>query len=328
MIRRRNLIAMLGGAAAGLPIARMRAADKRVLIGFLSNGNETGNPVYKWFLDGMREAGHAEGKDIDIISRFSGNGHDERLPALAAEIVQMKPDVILATSMGPAIAAEHATRSIPIVVGIMEDPVGLGVAASEARPGGNVTGMLEAPPGLPGKQLELALDILPGATSIGLLSDAGENVTDTVQRREIDDAAEVRGIKVVAGEVHGEPDIEDAFSSLVRRRVQAVIVLRNTMFFRNSRRIADLAVAARIASIWGWPDPVKAGGLVGYGVDLSASFRRTAYFVDRILKGTPPGDLPIEFPKTLVMAVNLKTAAALGLTIPPSVLVRADEVIK
>jgi putative ABC transport system substrate-binding protein len=210
----------------------------------------------------------------------------------------------------------------------MEDPVGLGLAASEARPGGNVTGMLEAPPGLPGKQLELALDILPGATSIGLLSDASENVTDTMQQREIEAAAEARGIKVAVGEAHGEADIEDAFSSLVRRRVQAVIVLRNTLFFRNSRRIADLALAARLASVWGWPDPVAAGGLVGYGVDLSASFRRTAYFVDRILKGTPPGDLPIEFPRTLVMAVNLKTAAALGLTIPPSVLVRADKVIE
>jgi putative tryptophan/tyrosine transport system substrate-binding protein len=319
---------MIGGAACALTdVAHAHAAGNRALIAFLSNGPEAGNWVLAAFLDGLRDFGHFQGQDFDIVARFSGVGQNERLPALAEELVRMKPDLILATAVPCALAAVKATRSIPIVVGILWNPVGFGLAASEARPGGNVTGILEAPPGLSGKELELALEILPSATKVGLLADGGE-VTTAMQQSEITAAAAARGIKISTADAHTEADIEKAFSSLVREQVQGVIVLRGTMFFTNSGRIADLAAAAHLPSVWGWPDSVATGGLVGYGVDLPASIRRTGYFVDRIMKGTLAGDLPIEFPKTMVMAVNLKTAAALGLTIPPSVLVRADKVIE
>jgi len=325
---RRYVITMLGGVALAVTgVARARAAGRRTLIAFLSNGPEVHNWVLAAFLDGMREFGHVEGQDFDVVPRFSGAGRDERLPALAEELVRMKPDLILATATPCAVAAKEAAPSIPIVVGILGNPVGLGLAKSEARPAGNVTGMLEAPPGLAAKQLEIALDIIPGATTIALLVNSGENM-NSPQQQEITAAAAGRGIKIVTAEARGAADLEAAFASLVREHAQAVIVLRGTLFFTVSSRVAELAVAARLPSVWGWPDPIANGGLVGYGVDLPASIRRTAFFVDKIMKGTSAGDLPIEFPKTLVMAVNLKTAAQIGLTIPPSLLVRADKVIE
>jgi putative ABC transport system substrate-binding protein len=330
MIQRRDFLAILGGAAVGTlsaPFPSGAVARNRPLIGFLSNGDEAGNGPLGWFLDGMSKLGYVRGKGFDIVARFSGVGADDRLPELAKELVLLQPDLIFATSAPVAVAAKRATSSIPIVVGTMFDPIGLGLVTSEARPGGNVTGMLEAPAGLPSKELQLAMEVAPDATTIGYLN-YSDIASELAERHEIEAAAAARSRRIVVATSHSSADLQDAIRSLADQSARVVIVGRSTLFFINGGRIAELATAARLASIFCWPQPVASGGLVGYGVDIAASFRHTAMFVDKIFKGAKPADLPVEFPTTLVMAINLKTAKTLGLTVPQSLLVAADQVIQ
>jgi putative ABC transport system substrate-binding protein len=278
------------------------------------------------FLQGMRDLGYVEGRNLDIVYRFS-EGYQDRLPALAEELVQLKPNAILASAVVAAVAARKATASIPIVCPALADAVHLGLVASEARPGGNVTGIEPYVAGLPAKQMELAREIVPGASTVGVLT----NIKDPKappQVQELEATARALEVKVVSADANRPEDLDNALQALASARVDVVIVLQTSMLISENARIAESALAKRLATVYGYREHVAAGGLISYGVDLRWCFQRGAYFVDKILHGTAPGDLPVEFPTKVVLSVNLKTAKALGLAVPPSLLARADEVIE
>jgi putative tryptophan/tyrosine transport system substrate-binding protein len=235
------------------------------LVGYLSNSDPPlgpASPGIAWFLDGMSRLGYVEGQNYARISRYSGAGHQERLPALAEELVEQKPDVIFATATGCVVAAKHATSVIPIVGAHMIDPVGFGLAASEARPGGNVTGMLEEPRGFANKQLEFALEVVPGAASVGLLHHV-TNPGGAHDRTELQKSAAARGLKCVVGEVHSDNDLDEAIAGMVRQGIDALIVISSTLFFLKKDRIAALALAARLPTFFGFREAAEAGALVG-----------------------------------------------------------------
>jgi putative ABC transport system substrate-binding protein len=277
------------------------------------------------FVNGLRDQGYIEGRDFDFARRFA-DGFLDRLPALAKELVELKPDVVLAPATPPALALRAATGSIPIVCPLLENPVGLGLVASENRPGGNVTGLLRYVNGLSGKHVELAQELIPGIARVGLLA----NITspDPAPRRDAETAGSNLSIKIVPAEVRTPADLDAAFPALVREQAQAIIVLHNPLFFSERRRIVTLAAAARLPTIWTAREFVEDGGVLSYGSDEADSFRRAAVYVARILKGAKAGDLPVELPVKFELLVNLKTAKVLGLTVPPTLLTRADEVIE
>src|SRR5215469_15906018 len=255
-----------------------------------------------------------------FLYRFA-EGHLDRFPVLAAEFVGLSPDVILATVTPAAVATKLLTTSIPIVCPLLADAINLGLIASEARPGGNVTGVSFRTQGLTSKQVELALQMIPGVVKLGYLVNVASGVI--IDREELESTCKTLGIKTVPAEVRSPNDLDAAFQSLANDRVQAVIVLVDGMLFSERKRIASLAAAARLPAIYGFRDHVDAGGLVSYGVNLSENFHRAAAYVNKILKGAKPGDLPVEFPTKLESLVNNQAAKALGLNVPPSVLVRA-----
>jgi putative tryptophan/tyrosine transport system substrate-binding protein len=278
------------------------------------------------FLSGMRELGYVEGQDFEMLERFAESDAD-RMPQLALELVQLKPDVILAASSTQAVALKKATDTIPIVVGAVVDPIEQGLIKSYARPGENVTGIMPYVAGLPAKQLELARELVPGATRIGLLDD----VTDLKaipEGREIKAAGEKLEINIIPAEVRTAADIGRAYETFSTGRAEIVVVEHSAMLLNASSVIAEAAAAKKLPTLYGYHEHVEAGGLVSYGVNLDWCFHRAAYYVDRILKGTKPADLPVEFPTTLELWINQKTAKALGLKIPPTLLVRADKIIE
>jgi putative tryptophan/tyrosine transport system substrate-binding protein len=326
-IRRREVITLLGGAAAWPLAARAQTLTKRPLIAWLSGGARTSSWVFvEAFLQGMREHGYVEEREFDIVYRFA-DGYIERLPSLAEELIRLNPAVILAPASGPAVAAKKATATIPIVTPALADAVHLGLIASESRPGGNVTGITPYVAGLPAKQMELAREVVPGAARIGVLANLSDPKAPP-QSQELEAAGRELGVNVVAEDVPTPNDLDGAFQALARQRVDVLIVLQTSMLVSERRKIAALAATARLPAIYGYREHVDDGGLVSYGVDLRACFRRGAYYVYKILKGVQPRDLPIEFPTKLELVINLKAAKALGLDIPPTLLARADEVIE
>ncbi len=327
-MRRREFIVLLGGAATAWPHSALaQVSTKRPLIAWLSGGERNASWIFvEAFLQGMRDLGYIDGQQFDIAYRFA-DGYVERLPTLAEEMIRLNPRVILAPASGPAVAARKATATIPIVTPALADAVHLGLIASEARPGGNVTGISPYVAGLPAKQLELAREVVPGAGSIGVLA----NLTDAkapAQLQELKGAGLELGVKVVAAEADTPDDVDGAIRALASQRIGVMIVLQTSMLLSERRKIAALVSTEQIPTVYGYREHVDAGGLISYGVDLRACFRRGAYFVDKILHGIAPGDLPVEFPTELELVINLKAARALGLTIPSSLLARADEVIE
>ena len=329
-MKRREFITLLGGAAAAWPlVSRAQVSRKRPLIGRLSSGSKDVPPVAKYidrFLAGMRELGYVEGRDFDMTYAMA-DFHADRLPQVTAQLVKLAPDVILAGGTLEAVAARKATATIPIVVGALADPVALGFATSEARPTGNVTGITPYVKGLPAKQLELAREVVPGATRIGLIDDVIDPKAHP-QRQEIEATGRSLEIEIVPAEVRTAADIDAAYQTLVSASVQAAIVEQSTMLILASKPIAQAAASKRMPTVYGYREHVEAGGLISYGVNLDWCNHRAAYYVDRILKGAKPSDLPIEFPTNVELVINLKTAKALGITVPSSLLVRADEVIE
>jgi putative tryptophan/tyrosine transport system substrate-binding protein len=318
-------------SAAGWPRGRSRRARKSVpkrrLIAWITGVTQaTSSPSIDAFLKGMRELGHIEGSDFDMVYRFS-DGYEERLPSLAEEVVRLNPDVILATAIDTAVAVRKLTSTIPIVSGALADAVHLGLIASEARPGGNVTGIEPYVGGLPAKQMELAREVVPSASKIGLLTNLRDPKAPP-QAQELRVAAKALQVEIAAADANRPEEIDAALRALASQRVNVVVVLQTSMLLSERQRIAALALANRLPTVFGYSAHVAAGGLISYGVDLRWCFYRTAYFVDKILHGTAPGDLPVEFPTKMVMLVNLKTAKALGLEIPHTLLARADEVIE
>jgi putative ABC transport system substrate-binding protein len=326
-MRRRDFI-LLGSTVAWPLVAQAQvSARRRPLITWLSGGTtEVVGLFAASFLDGMRELGYAEGRDFDMAYRYA-EGVLDRLPAFAEEIVRLKPDVILAAAVSAAVPARMATSAIPIVCPALADAVHLGLIASEARPGGNVTGIEPYVAGLPAKQMELVREIAPGAHQVGLLTNLRDPKAPP-QARELEAAAKVLEVTISSADVNSPQEIDGAMEALASRRVDVIIVLQTTLLLSLGRRIAELALAKRLPTIYGYREHVVAGGLISYGVDLSWCYRRSAYFVQKILQGTPPGDLPVEFPNKMVLSVNLRTAKALALKIPEAFLLRADEVIE
>jgi putative tryptophan/tyrosine transport system substrate-binding protein len=326
-MRRRDFITLLGGTVAWPLAARAQVSHRRPLIAFLSGGTRAASLGFvDAFLVGMRELGYVEGSNFDIVYRYA-DGYAERLPTLAKEVVGLKPDVILAPATGQAVAAKKATGTIPIVTPALADAVHLGLVASDARPGGNVTGLTPYVEGLPAKQLELAREVVPGASRIGVLNDA-DDPKAAPQWQELQAAGRALGVSVTAADVHTPDDLVGAIRALANQNPNVVIVLQTSMLLSQRQKIAGLEEAMRLPMVYGYREHVVDGGLISYGVDLRNCFRRSAAYVDKILKGTPAGDLPVEFPTKLELVINLKTAKLLGVGIAPTLLARADEVIE
>jgi putative ABC transport system substrate-binding protein len=326
-MKRREVLTLLGGSAAWPLAARAQNLRKRPLVGSLMVQSLAHSARYaSEFLRGMVELGYLEGRDIDLERRYAA-GDLKRLPALASELVKLKPDVILTTTSAAALALTQVTQSIPIVATALVDPVGFGLAASEARPGGQVTGILISLDPLPGKQLALALEVVPGAAKVGVLMNA-LNPTTAVYRAGIEVAAATLPIKLVSVEVRGSDDLDAAFQKFVHEKVELVFVAQDSFLLSERVRLATLATAARLPTMYGLREHVEAGGLICYGINVAENHRRAATLLDKILKGAKAGDLPIELPVRLELLVNLKTAKSIGLVISESFLVRADEVIE
>lgn len=262
-----------------------------------------------------------------VFEARGADGKVERLAVLAAELVRLKVDAIVTAGTAAAQAARQATATIPIVMATSGDPVGVGLVASLARPGGNVTGVSTLNVELGAKRLQLAREVVPGASRLAILGDAG-SPTSVSGIRETQAAARALGVHLHAVSVRGPAELDGAFSMIARERPAALIVTPSAVFFGERRRLATLAVKHRLPTVSGSREYAEAGGLIAYGADRAEALRRAAVYVDKILKGARPGDLPIEQPTTFELVVKLKTAKALGLTIPPSVLLRADQIIQ
>jgi len=328
-IGRRNFLSALVGAAVTWPVEvwPQASAKKRPLVAWLSG---SASKVAALFADdllvGMRDFGYVDGRDFDLVPRYA-EGFNERLPALAQEIVALKPAVIVAAAVNAAVPARAATSVIPIVCPALADAVHLGLIASEARPGGNITGIEPYVAGLPAKQMELAREIAPGARRIGLLTNL-QDPKAPPQRQELAAAAKALELTIAEADVNSPEEAERAVGALASARVDIIIVLQTGLLLSVGRQIAELAAAKRLPTVYGYREHVLDGGLISYGVDLRWCYRRAAYFVDKILRGTPPGELPVEFPTKMVLSINLKTAKELGITVPPALLGLADEVIE
>ena len=235
--------------------------------------------------------------------------------------------MIVVGNVQSAVALRDARETIPIVSAMLDDPVGLGLIQSDAKPGGNVTGVLTSLPGLPAKQLELARDLIPGTTRIGLLVNP-TNVSDLSQRQEMETIGAAMGVKLIPVEARRPEDLDEVFPALAKERADVLITLRDPLFFTQRRTLAAAALASRLPTIYAFRESVDDGGLISYGINVSQNFRRSTDYVAKILKGANPGDLPVEFPTKLELVINLSTAKALGLSVPPTLLARADEVIE
>ena len=327
---RREFLGTLAGGLLTAPLAaKAQQAAKIPRIGWLAN-NPAGSPhLLEAFLQGLRDLGYVEGRNV-VIEYRDAEGKLERLPALAAELVALKVDVIVAAGPPAALAAKQATRTLPIVFASSGDPVTSGLVTSLARPGGNVTGLSAVAPELVGKCLEQLKQAVPGVSRVAVLWQPGGlgERTDKYILKEAEVAARALGVRLQFVEARGPADFDRAFSDMTRARAGALTVLSTPMFVSERRRLVDLAAKNRLPAVYPWREFVDAGGLMSYGPNLADMFRRAATYVDKILKGAKPADLPVEQPTKFELVINLKTAKALGLTIPASVLARADEVIQ
>jgi putative ABC transport system substrate-binding protein len=329
-MRRRELIPILGGAVVGWPFAA-RAQEKAMpVIGYLSSfspppnlGDLVRSPVHQ----GLAETGYVEGQNILFEYRWA-EGHYDRLPALAADLVSRKVDLIV-TSPGtpPALAAKGATSTIPIVFTGAGDPVGLGLIASLARPGGNLTGFSNILVELMPKQLELLTELVPQAKVIALLVNPNNPTAEPIIL-DMQEAARTKGLKLAVLKVGTEGEIDAAFASLVQLQAGALVVDPDPFLTSRQGQLVALASRHAVPAIYAYRFFAAAGGLISYGIDFAVLMRQAGIYAGRILKGTKPADLPVQQPTTFELVVNLKTAKALGLTVPPSILARADEVIE
>jgi putative tryptophan/tyrosine transport system substrate-binding protein len=313
-------------ALLAAPLAAEAQPEKAPRVGLLGLGSAAPSAPFEALRQGLRERGWVEGQSIAFEDRSTIDDYD-RLRDVAAELVRLKVDVIVTDGTTAALAAGKATRTIPIVTTAGADPVETGLAAGLARPGGNVTGVVTSGRDLVGKRLQLLQETLPGRSRIGVLWNP-ESRTELGSLRKAEAAARSLGLRVQPAEVRRPEDLEQAFASMAHKRAEAVTPISSIMFRVHRTRIVELAARYRLPSIFQDRDSVQAGGLMSYGPDLRVVYRQLATYVDKILKGAKPGDLPFEQPTKFELVINMKTAKALGLTIPPSVLLRADEVIQ
>jgi len=326
---RRTFLAGTGAVLLASPRAsEAQQAGKVPRIGYLRSTSPSDRPpLLDAFRQGLRELGWVEGRNIVIDYRYA-EGRFDRLPDLAAELVRLKVDIIVASPTPAAAAAKNATQTIPIVMIAVTDPVGLGLIASLARPGGNVTGLsYSVGPEIIGKQLELLKETVPKVRRVAILSNPA-NPSQPLSIRELKVAARSLGVQLQLLEAQGPNEFDGAFAAMATERVGALLVMSDSMLNSHRTRLADLAARSRLPAAYGLRENVEAGGLVSYGPSVRDLFRRSATYVDKILKGAKPADLPVERPTKFDLVINLKTVKALGLTIPQSLLGRADEVIQ
>lgn len=329
MMGRRAFIASALGLCAVPLVASAQHAGKVARIGMLlPNTSEivARNPRIAAFLKGLRDLGWIEGQNLVIERRFA-EGQPGRLAELAADLARIGVDAIVTAAAPSALAAQTATRSIPIVVLDPGDPVGLGLVASLARPGGNITGVSSIAPALAAKRLALLKEVVPATVRVVVLANAAIPPAE-IAMRELEATAKVLGVQIQSVPIKGVKGIEQAFGEIARQHADGILVFPDPLTFSNEVTITGFALKSRIPALYGAMEFVQAGGLMSYGPSYPEMFRRGANYVDRILKGAKPGDLPIEQPTRFEFVVNLKTAKALGLTIPQSVLQRADQVIE
>jgi putative ABC transport system substrate-binding protein len=326
-MKRREFIALIGGAAASPLAAHAQQRTKVYRIGFFSAGAEV-RPSKNWsiFVDRLRELGWIEGKNIVFEPRYAENRLN-RLPALAEELVRLDVDLIVTVGTLAPLAAKQATTSIPIVMVNAGDPVGSGLVASLARPGGNVTGMSLMAPDLGGKRLELLREVLPRLSRAAIIWNA-TNPYSALVFNETRGAAEKLTIELQSLEVKAPGDFDGALATAMRKRVEAFVIVEDPLTFNHLNKIAQFCADNRVPATYGLREFADAGGLMTYGANNGDLFRRSVGFVDKILKGAKPTDLPVEQPTKFELVINLKTAKALGLEIPPTLLARADEVIE
>jgi putative ABC transport system substrate-binding protein len=302
-------------------------AKKIPRIGFLeSGGAERMKSRLAAFQQGLQELGYLEGKNIVVEQRYA-SGKFETLPELAAELIRLNVDVILAGGAPAAHAAKKITTTIPIVIGNAADPVGTGLVTSLARPGGNITGLSDFNLGVVTKRLELLKEVVPSASRVAVLLNPA-NPTNPLQLKELQAVAPALGVTLLPFEAKRPDDIDRAFTTIRKERSGAILVFGDPMLQTHQRRIAELAAKNRLPAIWAHRESVDAGGLMSYGTNFDDLYRRAATYVDKILKGAKPADLPVEQPTKFELIINLKTAKTLGLTIPQFVLFRADQVIQ
>src|SRR5215831_20291648 len=325
-IQRRDFITLLGGAAASWPLgARAQQPKKLPTIGFL--GTNTPSAQSRWtaaFVQRLRELGWIEGRTFAIEYRWA-EGRSERFLELATDIVRLKVDVIVTTGAA-VIPAKQATSVVPIVFAVATDPVGSGLVASLARPGGNVTGLSLQQSDIAAKRLELLREVVPGLGRLGVIVNISSPGA-ALEMREVQGTARVLGLDVVTVEIRRSADIAGAFDAL-KDQAQAVYVVNEPLTITNRALINTLALAARLPTMHGSREQVEAGGLISYAANFPDLFRRAADYVDKILRGAKPADIPVEQPTRFDLVINLTTAKALGLTVPSTLLARADEVIE
>jgi putative tryptophan/tyrosine transport system substrate-binding protein len=324
-MKRRELMLLLGGAAAW-PVSGHAQQKAMPVIGFLDATSGPPTPFMAAFHQGLSEAGYVEGQSVKIEHRWA-EGHYDRLPALAADLVGRKVDLIVTLAVAPTRAAKSATSTIPIVFMGVGDPVGFGLVASLARPGGNLTGFSNMATELMPKRLELLSELVPQAGVIALLVNPNNPTAERVIR-EVQEAARTKGVQLPILKAGTEGEIETAFASLVQLQAGAIVVAADPFFASRREQFVALASRHAVPAISMWRDFAAAGGLISYGINNIAAFRQFGIYAGKILNGAKPVDLPVQQPTKFELVINLKTANALGLTIPESFLARADEVIE
>jgi len=328
MNRRETIISLVALNAVWL-VADAQQAAKVARIGFLSldlAGNPRGPESFR---QGLRDLGYVDGRNV-VIEYRDAEGTPERLPALAADLSALKVDVLLAPTTPAALAAKQATKTIPIVFAVASDPITSTLVTSLSRPGGNVTGLSIVSADLVGKRLELLTQAVPGVSRVAFLWQPGGlgERTEKDMLMKAEGAARALGVRPLFVEVRGPVDLDKAFSDMTKARADALTVLPSNMLINERKRLVDLAAKHRLPAVYPWVEAVDAGGLMSYGPNTADLYRRAATYVDKILKGSKPGDLPVEQPTTFELVINLKPAKSLGLAIPQSLLLRADKVIE
>jgi len=326
-VRRREFITLLGGVAVGWPLAASTQTQAKIpRVGCVFPGTPMASThLLEAFRQRLRELGHVEGQTILLEIRWA-EGRIERMPELVAELVGLKVDALVATTSPAAVAAKNATQTVPIVMAA-NDPVGLGLVASLSRPGGNVTGLSYFNEAIIGKRLELLKELVPGLARVGVLMNSQYPITPILWKQ-TEVAAKGLGVALEVLELRGLEDFEAAFATAKQRNAQALLDQGDPLIFSYRSRITALAASNRLPAMHALRELPDAGGLMSYGPSQVLLYRGYATFVDKILKGAKPADLPVEQPTKFELVINLKTAKALGLTIPPSLLARADELIE
>jgi putative ABC transport system substrate-binding protein len=327
-MRRRSFMTLLGGAAVAWPLmARAQQSAKIPRVGFMGNSTEAleANLVGP-FREGLRELGYEEGRNIVIHYRWA-DGKYERFPTLIAELLAANVDVIVTAGTPAALAVKKATSTVPLVMIAVGDPVGTGIVPSLTRPGGNITGLSSIAPDLEGKRLELLREVVPHLAHVAYFLNPA-NAFHTVSVRQALIAAQAPNIKLQPHDVRKSEDLDAAFTSIIKERPEGLLILADRIFLHNRQRMMDFATQQRLPSVNAYHELVEAGGLMSYGPSYEDMHRRAAIYVDKILKGVRPAELPVEQPTKFTLIVNLKAAKALGLEVPPTLVARADEVIE